>query len=173
MKIKKHFSRGFTLLEMLVVIGIIAVLVGFGATSYNTAQKKARDAKRKADVAAIANALEVVFAKNGSYSITTSASTCYSGTFWDFNSSTWGKSGSGSGCPASVGNGLAAYMSGSIPEDPYCVGATCKTGWLDYGIEQSGGDGSSFSVYTQLEYAPTTPCTYGATTYNYCVESKQ
>jgi prepilin-type N-terminal cleavage/methylation domain-containing protein len=54
MKIKK----AFTLLEMLVVVGIIAVLIGLGISSYSTAQKKARDAKRKSDLKAIQNALE-------------------------------------------------------------------------------------------------------------------
>ncbi len=54
----KKIKKGFTLLEMLVVIGIIAILVGLGTTSYSTAQKKARDAKRKSDLKAIQNALE-------------------------------------------------------------------------------------------------------------------
>jgi prepilin-type N-terminal cleavage/methylation domain-containing protein len=51
-------KKGFTLLEMLVVVGIIAVLVSIGISSYSTAQKKARDAKRKSDLKAIQNALE-------------------------------------------------------------------------------------------------------------------
>lgn len=51
-------KKAFTLLEMLVVIGIIAVLIGMGAVSYSTAQKKARDAKRKSDLKIIQNALE-------------------------------------------------------------------------------------------------------------------
>ncbi len=55
---KKNKFIGFTLLEMLVVIGIIAILLGMGATSYSTAQKKARDAKRKDDLKTIQNALE-------------------------------------------------------------------------------------------------------------------
>ena len=57
---KKNFfyRQGFTLLEILVVIGIIAVLAGMGAVSYSTAQKKARDAKRKVDLGAIKNAME-------------------------------------------------------------------------------------------------------------------
>jgi len=51
-------NLGFTLLEMLVVIGLIGVLVGLGSVSYSTAQKKARDAKRKSDLKSIQNAFE-------------------------------------------------------------------------------------------------------------------
>lgn len=51
-------KKAFTLLELLVVIGIIGVLVALGTVSYSTAQKKARDAKRKNDLKAIQNALE-------------------------------------------------------------------------------------------------------------------
>jgi type II secretory pathway pseudopilin PulG len=43
---------------MLVIIGIIGVLINFGFVSYSTAQKKARDAKRKSDLKAIQNAME-------------------------------------------------------------------------------------------------------------------
>lgn len=49
---------GFTLLEILVVIGIISILVAMGFASYSTAQKKARDARRKADLKAIQNSME-------------------------------------------------------------------------------------------------------------------
>ena len=51
-------KKSFTLLEMLVVIGIIAVLVGMGAVSYSTAQKKARDSKRQSDLKVIQNSME-------------------------------------------------------------------------------------------------------------------
>ena len=63
MKIKK----GFTLLEMLVVIGIIAILVSLGFASYSTVQKKARDAKRKGDLSAMQKVLEQCYSLN-SYS---------------------------------------------------------------------------------------------------------
>jgi len=51
-------KKTFTLLEMLVVIGIISILVSLGFTSYSTAQKKARDAKRKNDLSSIRSAFE-------------------------------------------------------------------------------------------------------------------
>lgn len=51
-------NLAFTLLEMLVVIGIIAILVTLGFASYSTAQKKARDAKRQGDLKAIQSAYE-------------------------------------------------------------------------------------------------------------------
>lgn len=57
-KILKNLS-GFTLVELLVVITIIAILSVVGLTLFNGAQISARDARRKADVDAIANALEI------------------------------------------------------------------------------------------------------------------
>lgn len=51
--------KGFTLVELLVVISIIAILSLIGMTTYTNVQKNARDTKRKADINAIANALEI------------------------------------------------------------------------------------------------------------------
>lgn len=63
-----RFKSGFTLLEILVVIGIIAILIGMGSVSYSSTQKKARDAKRKLDIGAIKNAMEQYYSLcNGVY----------------------------------------------------------------------------------------------------------
>lgn len=58
LNIKSQIKKSFTLLEMLVVIGIIAILVSISFASYSTAQKKSRDARRKNDLKAIQNAFE-------------------------------------------------------------------------------------------------------------------
>ncbi len=57
-------KKSFTLLEMLVVIGIIAILATLGFASYSTVQKKARDAKRKGDLSAMQKVLEQCYSVN-------------------------------------------------------------------------------------------------------------
>lgn len=57
---KKFLStKGFTLVELLVVITIIAILATIGFTVFSGAGAKARDAKRKTDIDQIAKAYEV------------------------------------------------------------------------------------------------------------------
>jgi len=45
MKRSRIFSRGFTLIELMVVVAIIAILVTIGLATYRTAQNRAREAK--------------------------------------------------------------------------------------------------------------------------------
>lgn len=60
-------SRGFTLLELLVVISIIGLLIALGVASYTTAQQNGRDAKRRSDMKAVQSAFEQYYAVNGAY----------------------------------------------------------------------------------------------------------
>ncbi len=60
-------TRGFTLVEVLIVIGVIAVLAGITVIAYNGTQERARDAKRKTDIASIAKAMELYYDDNGRY----------------------------------------------------------------------------------------------------------
>lgn len=55
----KHTNKGFTLVELLVVVAIIGLLAGIAVVSVNSVRVKARDAKRIADVKQIQNALEL------------------------------------------------------------------------------------------------------------------
>lgn len=60
----KTKNNGFTLLELLVVIGIIAILVALATVSYSATQKQGRDSKRKQDLVAVQNALEQYYSNN-------------------------------------------------------------------------------------------------------------
>ncbi len=94
----KDNNFGFTLVELLVVIGIIAVLMGISFFGLQGARESSRDAKRKADLELIRSGLEIY------------KSDC------DIYPATLGTSLAGSGSPAScaVGN---TYIS-SVPVDP-------------------------------------------------------
>ena len=61
-------KKSFTLLEMLIVLGIIATILSVLTVSFSTAQKKSRDSKRKSDIKAVQIALEQYYsACNYSY----------------------------------------------------------------------------------------------------------
>lgn len=73
--------QGFTLIELMVVISIIAILSIIGIALYTNVQKNARDARRKADIDAIANALEVNYSDSGGKYTALATSQFSSGTF--------------------------------------------------------------------------------------------
>jgi len=60
-------QRGFTLVEILVVIAIIAILATAGTAMYGTAMKKARNNRRDVDIEAIKQALVMYKADEGEY----------------------------------------------------------------------------------------------------------
>src|SRR3989344_1861551 len=66
-----HFSpdhnRGFTLMEIIIVIGILGLLLTVGLASYQGSQRAARDSRRKVDLEIIAQALEIYKSDNGRY----------------------------------------------------------------------------------------------------------
>ena len=59
--------KGFTLIELLIVIAIIALLATLAIISLTTAQRKARDTKRLADVKSIQSSVELYYSDNASY----------------------------------------------------------------------------------------------------------
>ena len=62
-------SKGFTLVEMLVVVTIIGILAGVVMVSANSARIEGRDTKRKADLEATAAALELYYSQEKAYPI--------------------------------------------------------------------------------------------------------
>ncbi|NOY14771.1 MAG: type II secretion system protein [bacterium] len=65
-KIIKQSVPGFTLLELLVVITIIAILAAIGLGNYTRTLSRGRDARRRADLKAVQNALEQYYVTHDS-----------------------------------------------------------------------------------------------------------
>jgi type II secretory pathway pseudopilin PulG len=103
----------------MVAIAIIAVLAAVGFTSYSQAQKLARDSKRKQDLKAIAAALELFYADNRRYPLTSAsdgtlfwAASTVDGSNWIFD-----RTSTGTGT-----NAFSPTYMDRLPKDPLSNG---------------------------------------------------
>lgn len=65
--LRQRNNRGFTIVELLIVIVVIGILAGLVIVTYNGIQQKARDTERKTDVNALASHAEAYNAQAGNY----------------------------------------------------------------------------------------------------------
>lgn len=63
----RKISKGFTLVELLVVMAILGVLVTMIATGFRSSQARGRDAQRKSDLKQISSALELYYSDYSKY----------------------------------------------------------------------------------------------------------
>lgn len=64
---RKYQGFGFTLIEILVVVSIIAILAGLALASFSTPQKQANDTRRKNDLKQYAQLLKSYGANNSGF----------------------------------------------------------------------------------------------------------
>lgn len=60
-------QKGFTIIELLIVIVVIGILATLVLNTFRGVQARARDTERKADLNALATQLEVYYTDNGHY----------------------------------------------------------------------------------------------------------
>lgn len=104
MKISKVNSKGFTIVELLIVIVIIGILATIGFVSFASAQNKAKKSKAQSTVAQVKSKLGEYFADNNSYPAAKADVTTYltgnggATTATEFGNTAYGYSATPSGC---------------------------------------------------------------------------
>lgn len=154
-------QKGFTLIELMIAIAIVAILATVGLTIFTGSQKSARDTKRRADIEAIANAFESHYLPV--------PGVCDGGTV-DNTQPTY--------CPLQ----LSWFAANNIPIDPrgtgyavYCIYSaadstpisdlnttswptktTCPSGWTAANVSPTPvADGTAFNVFKVCSYLET------------------
>lgn len=107
-------AYGFTVVELMVVVVVIAILAAVSFVIYRGVQDSARNTQRESDIVAIVKSLEAYYAKNGSYPTSTS---CGSTTI----NSTWCTSADASW--QNFSTRMASVMS-NVPSDPLSLTTT-------------------------------------------------
>lgn len=126
----KKLKKGFTLVELMVVITVIAILMTIAIVSFTRIQKQARDTKRKADIRTIETALQARFTEFQAYPVVEAPAQ-----------------------PASTVLGTDVLVPNYMPSVPTApLGSTSLNGNTDY-MYVSDALGFSYSLCTTLETA--------------------
>jgi len=123
-------QRGFTILELLVVMAIIGILVAMGLRVFGGVREKSRDSRRKQDLVSISKSLEMYYNDLGRYPLSAGGLIMGCGTD-ALQACSWGD-------PFINSTNGTLYMS-EIPQDP---------GGNQY---YYSSDGMSFYLFAYLE----------------------
>lgn len=129
-------TRAFTLIEVLIVISIISIIISIATVSYSEIQKRARDGRRKSDIAKISVLLQRYYQDNGRYppgnsggSTVTSSQSYQVQTPWI--------------------TGLDRY-SDEVPRDPINISTGASPGGYFY-LYETWNNGQSYHLMINLE----------------------
>src|SRR3989344_2396263 len=128
----KRNSRGFSLIELLVVVGILAVLTAFLMANITSGRARARDSVRKADFDGLRKALRIYY--NDYQSYPTASGTQIAGCADGVTACSWG---------GGFSTANTEYMK-RLPTDPINISPNVYT----Y-AQRSAGEGFLLSTYLE------------------------
>lgn len=118
--------RGFTLIELMIAISIVAIISAVGLVTYSRAQILGRDAKRKQDLRSIQVALELFYQKNRRYPCSGNWLSSGSGTDWLKDVPV----AADPGCPVTSTSIAPTYIN-RTPQDPLNTGVYIYRIWTE------------------------------------------
>ena len=164
-------KTAFTLVELLVVIGIIAILIGFLLPVLADAQNSARTTLCKSNLRQMAIAFNAYAGDNkGRMMLDSIVTTVPSGRLWWFG---WSSSLGGSNAPLTISQGeIAPYLGGDIQTGLQCPNFPFDSPSFVPKFTNHGAD-FGLNKYlcptgTSLSYIPVTKVAHAATTVIFC-----
>ena len=137
-------SGGFTIVELLIVIVVIAILAAITIVAYNGIQKRSRDSIRKSDLTAIQKGLRLYEVDNGDLA----NAGCGTGTGSGWLTSDY--DGAGPFLPITTCLTAGGYME-IVPKDPFGLSSCTGLGCYAYMKANCGG---VVYLYAHLEMLP-------------------
>lgn len=119
--LRKIHKKGFTLVELLIVIVVLGILVSISIVAYNGAQQRARDSRRHNDISELTKALEVYYSVNHKYPAS-GGSTTINNTWSTTSDASW----------AAFQTALGPYMDNNVPSDPISTPNTNVNAGIGY-----------------------------------------
>lgn len=153
---KQHTKAGFTLVEILVVMGLISIMAVIALQSFPAVRAQARDTERKTNLKKIQTAFEQKYAVNSEYTTL--------GTVTDCTNST-------------VLSEIGPYLSGGYPTFPASSNQICRVNRYSYcacaQLENTTGNNSTVTG-SPVSGTGTSPVNCSITDKNgrwFCVQS--
>ena len=135
----KKYNSGFTIIELLIVIIVIAILAALVISAYTSIQQNARDAKRRTDIDQLIKAMNFMYVNQGKLPIEINAGYNNTGTGWVNNQD--------ASYPTSIVNRLVSggYLGNGVG-DPQTL-----TGTGSYMHYRCNGASNKYAFFAKLE----------------------